>query len=330
MAGTRDGASGLGGKAGRGCGLAWLLLLAGTGAGCAGTGAPDSAPRPAAQNPSPMVEHTRAHGRVAPRAVPGRADTVTAGLERPVRLFVPEGVDLRSRPDLVVHFHGASFVTEAAAAATRPPAVVATVHIGAGSGTYDRAFSDPAAFDRLLAAIEGALHRMAGQPVAPGRLTLSAFSAGYGAVRAVLRDSAHFERVDAVLLLDGLHTGYLPPGTVLHQGGRLDTARLGSLLQFADAAADGRKGMLITHSEIFPGTFASTTEATDHLIDALGLRRRPVLRWGPVGMQQLSEVRRGGLEIRGFAGNTAPDHVDHFHGLEAFLSALGGLPAPDD
>jgi len=50
--------------------------------------------------------------------------------------------------------------------------------------------------------------------------------------------------------------------------------------------------------------------------------RHPVLKWGPVGMQLLTETRAGGLTILGFAGNSAPDHVDHFHGLPIFLKTL--------
>jgi hypothetical protein len=55
---------------------------------------------------------------------------------------------------------------------------------------------------------------------------------------------------------------------------------------------------------------------------ALGLRRTPVLRWGPRGMQQLSELRKGRFAILGFAGNSAPDHVDQFHGMPEFLEML--------
>jgi len=50
--------------------------------------------------------------------------------------------------------------------------------------------------------------------------------------------------------------------------------------------------------------------------------RRPVLKWGPAGMQQLSETRQNGLRILACAGNTAPDHIDHLHGLPAFLKML--------
>ncbi len=89
---------------------------------------------------------------------------------------------------------------------------------------------------------------------------------------------------------------------------------------FARAAVRGEKRFLVAHSEIFPGTFASTTETADWLLRTLGLRRTPVLRWGPRGMQQLSEVHPGRFELLGFAGNSAPDHVDHLHAMPELLA----------
>ena len=84
----------------------------------------------------------------------------------------------------------------------------------------------------------------------------------------------------------------------------------------------GRKRMVATHSEIFPGTYASTTETADYLLAQLGLRRRAVLKWGPMGTQQLSETRAGKFRILGYAGNSAPDHVDQLHSLPVFLRWL--------
>jgi hypothetical protein len=84
------------------------------------------------------------------------------------------------------------------------------------------------------------------------------------------------------------------------------------------------KRFLVTHSEIFPGTFASTTETADWLLHSLGLRRKPVLRWGPRGMQQLSAVRAGRFELLGFAGNSAPDHIDQLHAMPELLARLLG------
>ena len=202
--------------------------------------------------------------------------------------------------------------------------VVAVVNLAPGSGVYDRTFSAPAVYDSLLASIT---HEVSGalQGVAMlSDVTLVGFSAGHGAIRAILRDSAHFEQVRAVLLIDGLHTSYVPENTVVDKGGTLDQGNLAVFERFARAAIRGDKRCLITHSEIFPGSFASTTETTDYLVQVLGLRRTPVLRWGPRGMQQLSEVRVGGLEIMGFAGNAGPDHIDQLHGMPEFLAKLQG------
>jgi hypothetical protein len=155
-------------------------------------------------------------------------------------------------------------------------------------------------------------------------VTLVGFSAGHGAVRAILREPRHFARVDAVLLLDGMHTSYVPEGTGLATGGALDTTNLAAFADFARAAVRGEKRFVVTHSEIFPGTFASTTETADWLLRTLGLRRTPVLRWGPRGMQQLSEVRAGRFELLGFAGNSGPDHIDQLHAMPELLARVVG------
>lgn len=285
-------------------------------------GAQGAVPPPASQNPSPMVEHTRAHGRIEQRELPGIRRSFEGPLGKPVELFIPEGTRHANALNLVLYFHGSPFIPEYAVSKVGHDHVVAVVSIAPGSGVYERTFSDPAVYDSLLSHIGreagAAMHR----PAEFRSVTLVGFSAGYGAVRAILGDSAHFAQVDAVLLLDGLHTGYLPDGTVLAKGGKLDEKPLETFVAFARAAIRGEKRFLITHSEIFPGTFASTTETTDYLVETLGLTRKPVLHWGPHGMQQLSEARKGRLAILGFAGNSAPDHIDQVQGMPTFLRML--------
>jgi hypothetical protein len=286
-----------------------------------GARAQEPVPKPAPQNPSPMVEHTRAHERLEEKDLPGLRVTVDGLLSQPVKIFIP-GTQAESRPSrLLIHFHGAAFVPEYAVSQARPGYVLAVINLGPGSGVYERAFSDPAVFDRLLDAIRERLGSHAGGAKFSS-IVLSGFSAGHGAIRAILREPRHAAAVDSVLLLDGLHTGYLPARTVLAEGGTLDEGPLAPFLRFAESAIGRKKSFVITHSEIFPGTFASTTETTDYLIRALGLKRVPVLAWGPLGMQQLSKVEQGRLAILGFAGNSAPDHVDHFHAMDRFLGVL--------
>lgn len=276
----------------------------------------------AAQNPSPMAETTRLHERLVQTPLGGIVRSFAGPAGKPVELLVPEHATSRGVVDLVVHFHGAAWLPAQAVAALGRNVATAVVNVGSGSGVYDRAFADPTAFDSLLAAVTRESSAALGAPVRLGRITLVGFSAGHGAVRAILREPRHFARVSAVLLLDGMHTSYVPDGTVLAAGGALDTTNLAAFADFARAAVRGEKRFLVTHSEIFPGTFASTTETADWLLHALALHRTPVLRWGPRGMQQLSEVRAGRFELRGYAGNTAPDHIDQLHAMPELLARL--------
>ena len=275
------------------------------------------------QNPSPMVEHSRLHARVPRVPVAGVRDSFPGPAGKSIQFFVPAGVKRADKLSLVVHFHGsAAFVSEYAAAQLRDNHVIATVQLGSGSGIYDRSFSNPFVFDTLLANISSSASRILQRDVAFERIILSGWSAGYGAVRAILRDSTRAEMIDGVLLLDGLHTSYIPDRRVVSEGGQIDTANFPAFLRYARWAIAGRKRFLITHSEIFPGTFASTTESANYMIDALDLERQPVLEWGVLGMQQTSRARAGRFEVRGYAGNAGPDHVDHLHALDYFVREL--------
>jgi hypothetical protein len=282
-------------------------------------------PPPAGQNPSPMVEHTRAHERLSRVDIGGMRTTFTGPQQKPVDVWVPSSASRSDSIDLVVHFLGEAWLPEYAVARLGANTAAAVINIGAGSGIYDRSFSSPAAFDSLLANISRCVDSLRGRHLGIRRITLSGFSAGHGAIRAILRDQRHFDQVNAILLMDGMHTSYIPEGVPIEKGGALDPENLEAFLRFARAAVRGEKQFLITHSEIFPGTFASTTETADCLLDSLGLVRKPTVAWGPRGMQQLGMVRRGGFELLSFAGNSAPDHIDHLHGMPEFLAQLGAI-----
>ncbi len=214
---------------------------------------------------------------------------------------------------MLLFFHGGTWIPEVAAARQR--LAVISVQAGSGSAAYARLFEDASRFDRLL--------REAGDKAGCqfGHVLLGGWSAGYGAVREILKTPESYARVDAVLLIDGMHTGYIggQPGPL---ESKLDPDNLQIWMQLARDAVAGRKRFVVTHSEIFPGTFASTTETADYLLAQLGLTRRAVLRRGPMGLQQLSEASAGRFLLRGYAGNSAPDHVDQLHSLPVFLKLI--------
>ena len=262
-----------------------------------------------AQNPSPMVEHTREHPRLQPETAAGRREALDVGT-----LFLPDRLKLKphqAKPvPLLVVFHAGTWLPEVAASSAK--AAVITVQAGAGSGAYAAAFADPRRFPSLLDEAE----RKAGVRFRP--ITLAGWSAGCGAIRELLRQAESAARVDRIVAIDGVHAGYVDgkPGPL---ESALEAANVEPWISFAREAMAGRKRLLITHSEIFPGTYASTTETADYLISNLGLKRRAVLQWGPMRTQRLSDTRAGRLRIQGYAGNSAPDHVDQLNALPEFL-----------
>lgn len=284
---------------------------------------PDSL-KPRSQNPSPMSENARLHQRIPEQVHAGVQFEITTLLPKPVKVFLPDNRKNARTFDLLLHFHGADFVTQYAALHHRNALLAATINLGSGSSVYGRAFEDSTTFSILLQSLHDSLQARLVRPIEIKRVILSGFSAGYGAIRKIISASQNYARIDAILLLDGIHASYVPEHQVLAEGGEIQANDLAAFVRFArDAAAPhSSKRFLITHSEIFPGTFVSTTEATDFLLQELDMKRRPVLEWGPLGMQQISESRRNNFAVLGFAGNTAPDHVDHLHALYFFINEL--------
>jgi hypothetical protein len=182
---------------------------------------------------------------------------------------------------------------------------VLTVNLGAGSDVYREPFVDPTKFSKLIEEAE----------IASGgtynTIVLSSFSAGYGAIREILRDKTNWPRITSVILADSMYSDY----------GK-EPEDLGPFLAYIQ----GGKRLVMTHSELYPGTYESTFESADWLLAKMGAKRKAVLKWGPVGMQQLSEAAKGGFIVLGFAGNTADDHVDHLYGFEQWYALA--LPPP--
>jgi hypothetical protein len=263
---------------------------------------------PMAQNPSPMVEHTRAHPRLEQKVPEGRREKLALGT-----LFLPARLRLKSPTPLLIFFHGPAFVPEVAG--SQHGMAVVSIHIGAGSGVYMQAFRDPGAFGALVREAE----TKAGVTFKP--ITLAGWSAGCGAIRQIMSRPEYYGRIPNTIMIDGIHTGYAggKPGPLESQ---IEPDNLQIFIKLARDAVAGRRRVIITHSEIFPGTFASTTETADYILKELGLRRRTVVKWGPKRTQELSEVRSGRFLLIGFAGNSAPDHVDQLHSLPEYLKWL--------
>ena len=147
-------------------------------------------------------------------------------------------------------------------------AVFVPQNLGVGSAPYDSRFAPPGAFPELLDRVQAAMKRRGLDHARLGRVALVAWSAGHAAVSRILSDPAVAERVDAVILLDGLHVAHAP-------GSRRQPAleQLAPYERFAGWAAEGRKLFVITHSDIAPDGFVGAHNTTDLLLGRLGVLR---------------------------------------------------------
>lgn len=277
-----------------------------------------------AQYPSPMQENVRRHERVTFNMSPSHTIVLNGILAKPVTIYLPARIRKAKQADLLFHFHGAAPVIAYAVNQLKHTLIAVSVNLGSGSSAYAQPFNNNTVFEKLKQAVLDTVMKHLGYTLPAGKTILSGFSAGYGAIRSVISQPGYFKNIQAVLLLDGLHTSYIPEKKVLADGGLIDSVSLEPFIQFAREATQQSSGkkFLFTHSEIFPGTFSSTTETARYLLHILNIKTTPVLKWGPLGMQQISEASKGNCSVLGFAGNTAPDHIDHFHGLYYFLRKL--------
>ena len=276
-----------------------------------------------AQNPSPMTDTTRPHPRMTESAAPGKRLNLPLG-----QLFLSEKFVVRDQVPLVVHFHGDPWLIEQHISKSAPGAALLTINLGAGSSRYAAPFGEASRFPMLLDEAASGVGMVTGRRPVWSSVTLTSFSAGYGAVRAILQVPDNAALVNNVLLADSLHASYMSEGDVSVARAvdlPVDVAGVAAFVDFATDAVANRKRLWITHSEVYPGTYASTTETAHLLLSTLKIERRAVLERGPIGMQQLSAARSGALVIAGFAGNSAADHLDHLYALGDWLREWGAI-----
>lgn len=206
--------------------------------------------------------------------------------------------------DILFHFHGHEALRKEWVT-VMDGAVLASVDLGIGSGPYEAAFSAPSAFESYLRSIETAVARRSGNARAHAdHIGLSAWSAGYGAVQKILEQPLG-RRVDAVVLLDGLHAGYVD--------GHVNGLQIASIVSYARRAARGNRFFFLSHSSIVPPGYASTTETAQWLVWNVGGKPRTAHRRSPdpMGLELISRYDRGGFHVRGYAGNDKMDHCAH-------------------
>ncbi len=232
--------------------------------------------------------------------------------------------------DLLVFFHGNAELVALSAVAAKLNALVLVINLGIGSGAYESHYFNEAMFQRDLDRVVEVVTSRALVGARVGRLALGAWSAGYGALLRILTyDSVH-SKVSAVLLADALHSNLVDERTRT-----VDLERIAPFVQFAKDAAAEDKLFVMTHSEVNEFRYATTTETSNALIDAVGTYRSRSTDWPdrptfPLARQvmsttswleQRSEAHKGNFYVRGYRGYRADDHVAHLAQISSTLFA---------
>lgn len=221
--------------------------------------------------------------------------------------------------DVIIHFHGHDGIRRVMAAEARG-AVFVGMDIGLLSGAYTKAFTDLSPWTALKDSIEKALKAHSGQDAAHIRhVGLSAWSAGYGAVERIVR--RHTENADAVVLLDGLHTGFMRTAKPDGSPDSLDMDYIRGIGRFAKRAVKGEKLFVFTHSQIETEGYASTTLTGRRLLRDLGVeqqRQDP----GVDAFGQHASAEQQGFYMWSFKGDGKPAHCAHLHLMSRALKLV--------
>lgn len=220
-------------------------------------------------------------------------------------------------PDtVVIHFHGATPTVKKAFARCERNVVLVAVNFPGLSSAYSKPFArDRELFGKILEQTHS---------VATGKKSgrwkcvyISSFSAGYGAVREILKTPSYFEQIDGIVTADSIYAGLeteKPNRVVNHENMR-------DFVRFASLATKNRKAFVLSHSAQST-SYASTTETADYLLSSLNLARKPHTSIRTDALRQTSRAERGEFLVLGFSGESGQDHMQHLKSIDRFWNQL--------
>ncbi|MCC6545966.1 hypothetical protein IT570_02270 [Candidatus Sumerlaeota bacterium] len=192
-------------------------------------------------------------------------------------LFLPPGykVPKDGTVELTMHFHGATWFAYQEHLRRGLDGPLVAAYVGEGSRVYKNALLDPARFQQVQdQVIESLRKRGAPAETRIVSVNITSFSAGYGAVREILRNSANHAIIKRVILADSLY-GDLEPEALAKGKREVLAEHVDVWLPFARLAMTGEKTFIITTSEIETPTYASSSEVSHAIVAKLGLKEIP-------------------------------------------------------
>lgn len=245
-------------------------------------------------------------------------------------VYLPPGLDPPAQKDvlLTMHFHGVTWYPieeHVRRGATNPFLVFGGRQ---GSTAYKEPFLDRELFARLIADVERILReRGAPDSVRVDRVEISSFSAGYGAVREIIKTPEYVDMIEAIVLADSFYASFAI------EGGGEDRRPLPEHIEpfaaFARQAVAGDKTMIVAFSQIVTPNYASTADTAKALVEEIGGAFEPV-EPSPELPSSLApdyplimRYDAGGLHVWGYQGDGPKVHMAIARQLADYWWALG-------
>ncbi len=265
-------------------------------------------------------------GTVVPPGMAGRViakpATQPAGerveIEKGYTLFVPNewSDSRRSSCALTIHFHTEPWfaIEEHLRRGLREPLLV--VMLGQGSSVYRVPFEDRAWLGRLVGRVEKQLQTRVKM------VDVSSFSAGYGAVREIVKWPEYRQLIRRIVLCDSMYGSFAAGSTA-----RPAAEHIEPWVAFAKMAARGEKTFVLTHSQVPTANYASSAQCAAALIEAVGGAKVIVPRGAIAATLDpefplLTRTDVGHFHVWGYDGADAQAHLTHVRHLAEVWKAL--------
>jgi hypothetical protein len=236
------------------------------------------------------------------------------------KLFIPDSYFQRpgSVSDVLVHFHGDPQTYWNNATYANLNAMIVTVNYNGLSSAYSTPFlADTALFQTILdeALTKARQQSDISDSLQWDKLGVSSFSAGYGAVREILKSATYRNDIDALLAADSLYATTAGDGTPLD-------SQMADYKTFANLAKAGIKTFLYSHSQVPTFTYETTGECGDELMQFLGASPSAYNANGLGTLNFYRSAQTGNFRLWGALGADGDSHLEHLRYIGEFLEEL--------
>jgi hypothetical protein len=245
------------------------------------------------------------------------------------KVFIPSTYVPRADnvADVIVHFHGDPQTYWNNAKYANLNSIIVTVNYSGLSSAYETPFSNAALFQQVM---DEALTKVRQQSDIPDNLAwdkigVSSFSAGYGAVRQILKSATYRNDIDCLLAADSLYASF----TSGADHTPLDS-QMADYRTYASLAAAGSKTFIFSHSQVPTYTYCETRECADDLMAWVGTASSPISMPGLGTLGFYRHAKKGNFEVWGATGSDGDSHLEHLQYIGDFLEdmPLAKVPEP--